>query len=182
MYINKHNLVVLIITIFGVLSIKTVGVTSTIAFIYSERPLIEFLIALIIGSLSFVKILIIIKHRGIAGFFSEDFRFLGTIGDIALKGVSIFTIIYSGFIVSSLILLGLFPGDLPKAGLFLMLLLVSYLFAIGGSHTFKLINEVIFTPTPNPAEGKLEKHEDQIKTPTPNPTEGKLEKHIDQII
>lgn len=160
MYVNKQNVLIFLVTIAGVVLLKVVGAAPIIASIYAKRSWIEFIIAGVIGALSFTKALSILKRRGVAGFLSPDFQILGPIGDITLKGVLLFTAMYSGFIVTSLILLDQFPADVPREGLVLILLLMGYLFAVSGFHTSRLIYEVFFTPTLYPAEGKLEMHEE----------------------
>lgn len=137
--VNWSNIIILILTMSVILFFKIFG----FSFIYSNRPYVEFLTELIVGSLSFVKIISIIRYKGIGAFYQIDSEFLGIIGQVALKGLITYTMIYTGFTVSGLIIMHQFYDNISEEGTILVLLVMFYLFIHGIMNAIQLAKEVI---------------------------------------
>ena len=146
--INIPIVIILITTIIGILLLKWFGFLpvflSSVKVIYSDPPMALFIIEVIIGMLSILKIGIIVRHKGMKIFSGSD-EFLGIIGETAIKGLIIITEIYTGFAFTGVILLNQLPKeyDISVEGKILVLLMTCYLFAHGIIKAYDLLHEVV---------------------------------------
>lgn len=141
---NRKNFLISLVAFIIVIILKTMGMTATMNFIYIKRDMIEFLMKVIIACMLLPRVIQIMRIYGMKGFFSKDSEFLGRIGETALKGILIFYLIYTGFILFDLTLIGKFSEDLSEEGQLMILLFGGYLFANAGFLLDPLIKEIYF--------------------------------------
>lgn len=130
-------------SIFFVLSIEGYGKNLTLYF-FEQRVLISTILTISVICLSIIKSLEILKQKGVSAVFTNDFRFLGPVGDLFIQAFSILVATYTGFIVISLIILGKFPDEVPKEGLLFISLLMIFLLGWSGYQIYRLIAETLF--------------------------------------
>lgn len=159
---NKRNIIVFsAILIAGLFVFCTDNGVFLVDIIYSSRIGVRNIIAVIIGALFTVKALEMVREKGIGMFNSSGFQFFGPVGDLILQAFSVFTIMYSGFVIISLIVLNRL-SEVPKDVLPFLSILVFFLFIWGGMQLFNLSKEV-FGPKSVPAKTVIHKNDELSK-------------------
>ena len=125
------------------LSIGGYGKNLTLYF-FERRLFISTILTISVICLAIIKSLEILKQKGVSAVFTNDFRFVGPVGDLFIQAFSILTAIYTGFIVISLIILEKFPEEVPKEGLLFIFLLMFFLLGWSGFQIYRLIAETLF--------------------------------------
>lgn len=159
-YNKKNTRFFFVILIAGLFVFCTDKGVFLVDIIYSSRILVRNIIAVIIGALFTVKALEMFREQGTGLFSSSGFQFFGPVGDLLLQAFSIFTIMYSGFVIMSLITLNRL-SEVPKDVLPFLSILVFFLFIWGGMHLLNLSKEV-FGPKSIPAKAVIIHKNDEL--------------------
>lgn len=142
--INIKNclLLIFLLVIISILTIGEFGKNMTI-YLFDHRSWVSSGLTIGIICLIIIKSFEIFKQKGMSAVITNDYKFLGPVGDLFLQGFSILAAAYSGFIVISLIILDRFPEEVPKEGLIFIFLLMIFLLGWCGFQIYTLIMETL---------------------------------------